>query len=96
MVDKCVNCTCGEVRPYSFSAFNLIDAALFHPRLPDDPLVFIQVALTDQVSSNVQEILGERPSAVDENRGSCAIFYSISATERGNCRRCKRTSSLNR
>jgi malonyl-CoA decarboxylase len=46
-------------------------------------LAFVQIALTDQVSSNIQSILREDTSTDDQATRTCAIFYSISSTQRG-------------
>ena len=55
----------------------------FHPSLGDEPLVFVEVALTDQIPRGIGEILlQERDSESPENL-SCAIFYSISNCHRG-------------
>ena len=55
----------------------------FHPSMEDEPLVFVEVALTEQVPRGIGEILQpERESAAVENM-SCAVFYSISNCHRG-------------
>ena len=55
----------------------------FHPSMGDDPLVFVEVALTDQIPRGIGEILQQdRDSDLPEN-SSCAIFYSISNCHRG-------------
>jgi malonyl-CoA decarboxylase len=55
----------------------------FHPSMGDDPLVFVEVALTDQIPRGIGEILQQgRASGLPEN-ASCAIFYSISNCHRG-------------
>ncbi|KAJ2762551.1 hypothetical protein IWQ56_005018, partial [Coemansia nantahalensis] len=53
----------------------------FHRSVPMEPLVFVWVALTDRISSDVQSILRERsPAALqDEDAATCAIFYSINS-----------------
>ncbi|KAJ1806932.1 hypothetical protein LPJ56_006313, partial [Coemansia sp. RSA 2599] len=52
----------------------------FHRNAPKEPLIFVWVALTDQIPDNVQSILHEReqPKANEAN-AKCAIFYSISS-----------------
>jgi len=55
----------------------------FHPSMEDEPLVFVEVALTDQVPSGIGEILQRCPEAETPNNPSCAIFYSISTCHRG-------------
>ena len=33
--------------------------AFFHPRMPDEPLIFVQVALVSRMSTSIQEVLDE-------------------------------------
>jgi len=55
----------------------------FHPSMEDEPLVFVEVALTDHIPRGIDEILrGERAIEAPES-ASCAIFYSISNCHRG-------------
>ncbi|ORX72083.1 malonyl-CoA decarboxylase [Linderina pennispora] len=51
----------------------------FHRSVPLEPLVFVWVALTDEISSNVQSILTEPEGKPDESSAKCAIFYSINS-----------------
>lgn len=55
----------------------------FHPALPDEPLIFVEVALVASVSSSVQSILAPQDGAVDQERLKTAIFYSISNCQPG-------------
>ena len=55
----------------------------FHPSMEDEPLVFVEVALTDQVPRGIGEILQRDPGADTPENPSCAIFYSISTCHRG-------------
>ncbi|HZO92899.1 MAG TPA: malonyl-CoA decarboxylase family protein [Candidatus Baltobacteraceae bacterium] len=57
--------------------------ALFHPALPGSPLVFIEVALTDEMSGSIRSILKRDAPRVDPATARCAIFYSISSCEPG-------------
>ncbi|KAJ1914578.1 hypothetical protein IWQ60_008759 [Tieghemiomyces parasiticus] len=51
----------------------------FHHTIPYEPLVFVQVALVNRISSNVQKILNDpRPQIAPED-AKCAIFYSITS-----------------
>ena len=52
--------------------------AYFHPRMPDEPLIFVQVALVKGISNNVQGLLDEAAPAGDPEDADTAIFYSIS------------------
>ncbi|WP_119166343.1 malonyl-CoA decarboxylase [Algihabitans albus] len=57
--------------------------ALFHPRMPDEPLAFIEVALTKGIAGSVQALLDEQAPLSDPRDANTAIFYSISNTQRG-------------
>ena len=57
--------------------------AFFHPRMPKEPLIFVEVALTKELSSNIQELLDEHAPVFDSLRADTAIFYSISNTQAG-------------
>jgi malonyl-CoA decarboxylase len=57
--------------------------AFFHPRMPLEPLIFVEVALTDQLADNVQVLLDEHAPVFDARRADTAIFYSISNTQVG-------------
>jgi len=56
---------------------------LFHLRMPDEPLAFVEVALTERLADSVQELLDEQAPAGDLEAVDTAIFYSISATQAG-------------
>ncbi len=55
----------------------------FHPRLPDDPLIFVEVALMDDIAGCITPLLDESADAADLNKATTAIFYSISNTQLG-------------
>jgi malonyl-CoA decarboxylase len=55
----------------------------FHPSMGDDPLVFVEVALTDHIPSRIGEILQREDDTELPGNASCAIFYSISNCHRG-------------
>lgn len=57
--------------------------AFFHPRMPQEPLIFVEIALLDALADNVQKLLDENAPAADAERADTAIFYSISATQDG-------------
>ena len=57
--------------------------ASFHPRMPDEPLIFVQVALVSGMSSSIQTLLDEARSPRDPLTSNTAIFYSISNTQTG-------------
>ena len=55
----------------------------FHPRLPDVPLIFVEVALVDAMASTITPLLDELAADVDLTKATTAIFYSISNTQGG-------------
>ncbi len=57
--------------------------AFFHPRMPAEPLIFVEVALTDHLADNVQTLLDENAPVFDAHKADTAIFYSISNTQAG-------------
>lgn len=57
--------------------------AFFHPSLADEPLIFIEVALTRRVSSEVQPLLAPDAPVSDPGAARCAIFYSITNCQEG-------------
>jgi malonyl-CoA decarboxylase len=57
--------------------------ALFHPRMPGEPLIFVEVALTQGLASSVQRLLDKRAPVLDPKLADTAIFYSISNCQRG-------------
>ncbi len=57
--------------------------SFFHPRMGDEPLVFVEVALTDNMPRGIGEILQREGGEVAPDRASCAIFYSISNCHKG-------------
>jgi malonyl-CoA decarboxylase len=57
--------------------------AYFHPRMPEEPLIFVEVALTQGIADNVQSLLDETAPVADPADADTAIFYSISNCQRG-------------
>ena len=57
--------------------------AFFHPCLPEEPLIFVEVALVTGMSGSIQELLDEHAPAEDPLGADTAIFYSISNCQRG-------------
>ncbi|GAB3650342.1 malonyl-CoA decarboxylase [Ramlibacter alkalitolerans] len=55
----------------------------FHPKLDGDPLIFVEVALTDSISDSITPLLDETAAAADLSRATTAIFYSISNCQTG-------------
>jgi malonyl-CoA decarboxylase len=57
--------------------------AFFHPALVDEPLIFVEVALTEQIPGAIAPLLAEDRRLVPIERARTAVFYSISNTQRG-------------
>ncbi len=57
--------------------------AFFHPRMPNEPLIFVEVALVNGLADNVIELLDEDAPAQDATTVDTAIFYSISNAQAG-------------
>ena len=57
--------------------------AFFHPNMPDEPLIFVEIALVDGMAGNVQALLDEAAPTGDPESANTAIFYSISNAQRG-------------
>jgi malonyl-CoA decarboxylase len=57
--------------------------AYFHPRMPDEPLIFVEIALVQGMADNVQSLLDETAPVGDPLDADTAIFYSISNCQRG-------------
>ena len=55
----------------------------FHPRLPDVPLIFVEVALVDAMASDITPLLDELAADANLASATTAIFYSISNTQAG-------------
>jgi len=58
--------------------------AFFHPSLIDEPLIFVEVALTTDIPDSIQSLLSEELKDGDaEERPTTAVFYSISNCQEG-------------
>jgi len=57
--------------------------ALFHPALPDEPLIFIEAALAHGMPAKVQPLLDPEAAVVDPAGADCAVFYSITNCQEG-------------
>ncbi|MCR2810519.1 MULTISPECIES: malonyl-CoA decarboxylase family protein [unclassified Microbacterium] len=56
---------------------------LFHPAMPDEPVIFTEIALTRRPVSAIGEILGRERIAIREEDATTAVFYSISSSQPG-------------
>ena len=57
--------------------------AFFHPALVDEPLIFVEVALTEAIPGAIAPLLAEDRKPVEIEKARTAVFYSISNTQRG-------------
>ncbi len=57
--------------------------AFFHPAMPDDPLIFVEVALTKGVPGSIQNVLSDSRSELMADEADTAVFYSISNCQAG-------------
>ncbi len=57
--------------------------AFFHPTLPDEPLIFVQVALVKGMADKVQPLLDQDSPSLPVGEADTAIFYSISNCQAG-------------
>ena len=57
--------------------------AFFHPALPDEPLIFVEVALARGMSGNVGPLLAADAPVGDASQANSAIFYSITNCQVG-------------
>lgn len=57
--------------------------AFFHPALPDEPLIFIEVALAKGISNKVQPLLDQASPVGNPAEADTAIFYSITNCQDG-------------
>jgi malonyl-CoA decarboxylase len=57
--------------------------AFFHPALIDEPLIFVEVALTRGIPTAIDPILSTKRERVEPERATTAVFYSISNCQRG-------------
>ncbi|NQU59695.1 MAG: malonyl-CoA decarboxylase [Rhodospirillales bacterium] len=57
--------------------------AYFHPRMPAEPLIFVEVALVNGLAGNIQALLDENAPVIDPKTADTAIFYSISNAQKG-------------
>ncbi len=57
--------------------------AFFHNKIPDEPLIFLEVALVKEITGNIQQLLDEKATTLKPEEADTAIFYSISNTQKG-------------
>lgn len=54
-----------------------------HYKMPNDPLIFVEVGLVNGMSNNIQKLIDVKAKSGDPNLADTAIFYSISNTQKG-------------
>lgn len=57
--------------------------AFFHPSMPDEPLIFVEVALTPEVPGSIQALLAPGRDVLTPAQAKVAVFYSISNCQPG-------------
>jgi malonyl-CoA decarboxylase len=55
----------------------------FHPAMPEEPVIFIEAALTRGISDKLQPLLDPQSPVADANMADCALFYSITNCQKG-------------
>ena len=57
--------------------------SFFHPTMEDEPLIFVEVALTSEVPSKIDDILDLNRAKTNPKKFKTAVFYSISNCQKG-------------
>jgi malonyl-CoA decarboxylase len=57
--------------------------AFFHPALADDPLIFVEVALTREIPAAITPLLAPERKTLPVGQATTAVFYSISNCQEG-------------
>lgn len=57
--------------------------AFFHPSIPDDPLIFVEVALTREIPAKIDTVLATDREKIAPEDAQTAVFYSISNCHKG-------------
>jgi malonyl-CoA decarboxylase len=57
--------------------------AFFHNKIPEEPLIFLEVALVKEITGNIQQLLNVKAATIKPEEADTAIFYSISNTQDG-------------
>ena len=57
--------------------------AYFHPAMEDEPLIFIEVALTKDIPEKISQILNPDRLMINSQEATTAVFYSISNCQQG-------------
>ncbi len=57
--------------------------AFFHPQLPDEPLIFVEVALLPEMAGAIAPLIDKRATPLAPEQFKVAVFYSISNCQPG-------------
>ena len=57
--------------------------AFFHPLIPEDPLIFVEVALTNKIPKTIAEVIRIERDEIENDQINTAVFYSISNCQNG-------------
>jgi malonyl-CoA decarboxylase len=57
--------------------------AFFHNKMPNEPLIFVEVALVNEISGNIRKLLDEEAVTIKPEDADTAVFYSISNAQKG-------------
>jgi malonyl-CoA decarboxylase len=57
--------------------------AFFHPAMPDEPLIFVEVALTETIPNSIDAVLSDSRTPREADQAKVAVFYSISNCQKG-------------
>jgi malonyl-CoA decarboxylase len=57
--------------------------AFFHPQLPDEPLIFVEVALVSDIPDSIGPLVDKKSIPSESSKFKTAVFYSISNCEPG-------------
>lgn len=57
--------------------------AFFHPQLPDEPLIFVEVALVSDIPDAIGPLVDKKSEPNESTKFKVAVFYSISNCEPG-------------
>ncbi len=57
--------------------------AYMHPAMPDEPLIFVEIALTPGLPGSVQALIDEDREPIEAEQADTAVFYSISNCQAG-------------
>lgn len=57
--------------------------AFFHPSMPAEPLIFVEVALTREIPGSIDKLLSENRDPINAEEATTATFYSISNCQKG-------------